>query len=82
MLKFLIFLMIALFVVTPLVALLSSHDDCSKQACHIIMTNLFILTSVIVVLMIFLSTQLTNKASLFETLYSAEIFLPPRPVRS
>lgn len=78
MLKFLIILMVFLFVATPLVAFLSFHDDCTDQVCHMLMINLFMLTPAIIVLAIFLAIQLINKVSLFEALYSTEIFLPPR----
>jgi hypothetical protein len=76
--KFFLVLLVILFLAAPLVALLSFHEDCSQQACHILMTNLFIITSVTVALMMFLTTQIINKVFLFETLYNEEIFLPPR----
>ena len=76
--KSLIILLIAVFVAIPFVALLGFHESCSEQACHILMTNLFIMTSVAVILMVFLTTQIVNKVFLLETLYNEEIFLPPR----
>ncbi|GEM_PF-4193693 len=76
--KILTFLLVALLIATPLVFFLGFHDDCSKQACHMLMTNLFILTSVIIVSVIFLITKLVNEGSLFGALYYEEIFLPPR----
>lgn len=76
--NFLIFLMLFLFVATPLAALLSFHADCQYQVCHMLMTNLFILISTAIVSTIFLTTQLINKVPLFGTLYQEEIFLPPR----
>jgi len=76
--KLLIFLLITLFLVAPLVVLLGFHDDCSRQACHMLMINFFILTSTIIVSTIFIITQLTSEVLLFETLYSTEVFLPPR----
>ena len=71
-------LLVIFLVATPLVALLSFHEDCSEQACHMLMTNLFILTSLAIVLIVFLTTQLVSRTLLFETLYREEIFLPPR----
>ena len=76
--KFVTILLIVLFVATPLVALLSFHEDCSEQACHILMTNLFMVTSVSVMFVMFLTTQIVSKEFVFETLYNEEIFLPPR----
>ena len=76
--KFLIFLLAFLFVAAPLVAFWGFHDDCQDQVCHILMTNLFILTPAVIILAMFLITQLAGKAYLFEALYSTEIFLPPR----
>ena len=76
--KFVTILLIVLFVATPLVAFLSFHEDCSEQACHMLMTNLFIMISTTVVTVFFLASQLTNKALLFHALYRQEIFLPPR----
>lgn len=76
--KLLTILLVALFVAIPLVALLGFHESCSEQACHILMTNLFIMTSISVILMVFLTTQIVNKVFLFETIYNEEIFLPPR----
>ena len=78
MVKFLILLLLILFMATPLVALLSSHDNCSEQICHVLMTYLFILVSTTIASVIFLKIQLINKSSLFETLYFEEVFLPPR----
>ena len=78
MLKSLILLLIVLFTATPLVAFLSFHGDCSNQICHMLMSNLFTLTSMTIVSVIFLTTQLANKVSLLGTLYYQEIFLPPR----
>ena len=79
MLKFFMFLMVFLFVATPLVALLSLHDYCSEQICHILMTSLFILTSAVTISTIFLITSLINKVSPLKTLCYEEVFLPPRP---
>jgi hypothetical protein len=70
--------LVILFVATPLMALLSFQDDCSDQICHIFMTNLFIFTSAIIVLIVFLITKLSNKVLSFGILYCEEVFLPPR----
>lgn len=70
-------LLIILFVAIPLVALLGFHENCSEQACHILMTNLFMVTSISVVFVMFLATQIINKVFVFESNYSEEIFLPP-----
>jgi len=77
--KLIMFLMVFLFVATPLLALLSLHDYCSEQICHILMTGLFILTSAVTISATFLITPLINKVSLFKTLCYKEVFLPPRP---
>ena len=76
--KFLTILLVVLFIAIPLVALLGFHENCSEQACHILMTNLFMVTSVSVMFVMFLTTQIVNKEFVFETLYNEEIFLPPR----
>ena len=76
--KSLTILLVALFVAIPLVALLSFHESCSEQACHILMTNLFIMTSTMVMAVFFLTSSLINKVSLSGALYNEEIFLPPR----
>ena len=76
--KSLTILLVAVFVAIPLVALLSFHEDCSEQACHMLMTNLFIMTSAAIVAVFFLTLQVINEASLFGALYNEEIFLPPR----
>lgn len=76
--KLLILLLVIFFVATPLMAFLSFHDDCSDQICHMLMTNLFILTSTVIVLAVFLAVQLVNKSSSLGILCHEEIFLPPR----
>lgn len=78
--KILTLLLVGILVATPLTVFLSSHDDCSEQDCHMLMTNLFILTSVITASVIFLITKLTDKTLSFGVLYREEIFLPPRLV--
>lgn len=76
--KLLILLLIILFVATPLVALLSFHEDCSDQACHMLMKNIFMLTSMTMALVLFLITQLINKTLSLGILYHEKVFLPPR----
>lgn len=76
--KSLTILLVVLFIAIPLVALLGFHENCSEQACHILMTNLFMVTSVSVMFVMFLTTQIVRKEFVFETLYNEEIFLPPR----
>ena len=82
MFKFLIFLTVFFFVATPLLAFLNLHDDCSEQICHILMTNLFVLTPALVVLMMFLMMQLIIQVFSFKIFYCLKISPPPRPVRS
>lgn len=76
--KLLTVLLVVLFMATPLVALLSFHEDCSEQACHMLMTNLFILTSTTMILAMFLISPLINNSSSLGIIYHEEIFLPPR----
>ena len=76
--KSLTILLVAVFVAIPLVALLGFHESCSEQACHILMTSLFIMTSVSVMFVVFLTTQIINKELILGTFYNEEIFLPPR----
>ena len=71
-------LLLILFTVTPFVALLSFHENCSEQACHVLMTNLFIMTSLAIMFVLFLGTRITEGMFKFETLYNKMIFLPPR----
>lgn len=76
--KSLTILLITLFIAIPLVALLGFHENCSEQACHVFMTNLFIAASTAVVAVFFLTSQFDNKVSLLKSFYDEEIFLPPR----